>query len=245
MSDSLRPHGLYPWNSPGQNTGVGSLSLLQGIFPTQELNQGLLHCGRILYQLSYEGSLKSKGKDKSLCQGGFPTILYPIECCFWTIKVINGEYSEVQKNAKRKISSFGPHEAQLWSHDLLWPMSCQWRWLVLYQAETSRASAWFFMFSFCRLEGMYVSDIDKNSRWWKWPGWRVIRPHLLISPLPWHVSFVQESSHLRGDTSSDPAAGQCGWFHSCHFPSGKMTRSLNQSRRWDQALSGFPGHKGE
>ena len=35
-SDSLRPHGLYsPWNSPGQNTGVGSLSLLQGIFPTQ------------------------------------------------------------------------------------------------------------------------------------------------------------------------------------------------------------------
>ena len=40
-----------------QNTKVGSLSLLQGIFPTQELNQGLLHCRRILYQLSYEGSL--------------------------------------------------------------------------------------------------------------------------------------------------------------------------------------------
>ena len=38
MSDYLRPHGLYsPWNSPGQNTGVGSLSLLQGIFPTQRL----------------------------------------------------------------------------------------------------------------------------------------------------------------------------------------------------------------
>ena len=35
--DSLQPHELYsPWNSPGQNTGVGSLSLLQGIFPTQE-----------------------------------------------------------------------------------------------------------------------------------------------------------------------------------------------------------------
>ena len=34
LSDSLRPHGLYsPWNSPGQNTGVSSLSLLQGIFP--------------------------------------------------------------------------------------------------------------------------------------------------------------------------------------------------------------------
>ena len=36
VSDSLQPHGLYsPWNSPGQNTGVGSLSLLQGIFPTR------------------------------------------------------------------------------------------------------------------------------------------------------------------------------------------------------------------
>ena len=45
MSNSLRPHGLYsPWNSVGQNTGVGSLSLLQGIFPTQGLNSGLPHC---------------------------------------------------------------------------------------------------------------------------------------------------------------------------------------------------------
>ena len=39
-----------------KNTGVGSLSLLQGIFPTQELNQGLLHCTWILYQLSHQGS---------------------------------------------------------------------------------------------------------------------------------------------------------------------------------------------
>ena len=45
-----------PWDSPGQNTAVGSLFLLQGIFPTQELNRGLLHCRRILYQLSYQGS---------------------------------------------------------------------------------------------------------------------------------------------------------------------------------------------
>ena len=40
-----------------KNTGVVSLSLLQGIFPTQELNQSLLHCSQILYQLSYQGSL--------------------------------------------------------------------------------------------------------------------------------------------------------------------------------------------
>ena len=44
LSDSLQPHG------------VASLSLLQGIFPTQESNQGLLHCRQILYQLSYQGS---------------------------------------------------------------------------------------------------------------------------------------------------------------------------------------------
>ena len=97
VSDSLRPHRLYsPWNSLGQNTGVGSLSLFQGdlpnpgieptspslwadslpaelqgkpkntgvgslfllqqLFPTQESNWGLLHCRRILYQLSYQGS---------------------------------------------------------------------------------------------------------------------------------------------------------------------------------------------
>ena len=45
-----------PWNSPGLDSGVGSLSLLQGIFPTQVSNRGLLHCRRILYQLSCEGS---------------------------------------------------------------------------------------------------------------------------------------------------------------------------------------------
>ena len=53
VSNSLQPHGLHtPWNSLGQNTGVGSLPLLQGIFPTQGSNPGLLHCRQIFYQLS-------------------------------------------------------------------------------------------------------------------------------------------------------------------------------------------------
>ena len=64
--------------SLGQNTGVGSLSFLQGIFPTQESNWGLLHCRWILYQLSYQtltvqgklktfwSSLKTKTKTKTL-----------------------------------------------------------------------------------------------------------------------------------------------------------------------------------
>ena len=57
VSDSLRPYEVYsPWNSPGQDTGVGSLSLPQGIFLTQRLNPGLPHCRQILYQLSHKGS---------------------------------------------------------------------------------------------------------------------------------------------------------------------------------------------
>ena len=57
LCPTLRLHGLYwPWNSPGQNSGVGSLSLLQGIFPTRGSNPGLPHCRHILYQLSHKGS---------------------------------------------------------------------------------------------------------------------------------------------------------------------------------------------
>ena len=57
VSNFLWPHGLHcPWNSPGQNAGVGRLSLLQGIFPTQGLNPGLPHRRQILYQLSHKES---------------------------------------------------------------------------------------------------------------------------------------------------------------------------------------------
>ena len=57
---------MWKWKSlspvwlcdPGQNTGVGSYSLLQGIFPTQGSNLGLQHCKRILYQLSHQGSTR-------------------------------------------------------------------------------------------------------------------------------------------------------------------------------------------
>ena len=63
-SDSSRPHGLYiyiqlarllcPWTSPGKNTGVGSHSLIQGIFLIQGSNLGLPHCRWILYYLSHQ-----------------------------------------------------------------------------------------------------------------------------------------------------------------------------------------------
>ena len=62
VSDSVLPHRRQPtrlprpWDSSGKNTGVGSLSLLQGIFPTQGSNSGLPHCGCILYCLNHQGS---------------------------------------------------------------------------------------------------------------------------------------------------------------------------------------------
>ena len=55
--NSLWLHGLYrQWNSPVQNNGVGSHSLLHGIFPTQGLNPGLPCCRQILHQLNHKGS---------------------------------------------------------------------------------------------------------------------------------------------------------------------------------------------
>ena len=62
MSDSLRPHGLWPTrllcpcNSPGNNTLVGCHSFLQGFFPTQGSNPSLLHCRQILYYRGYQRS---------------------------------------------------------------------------------------------------------------------------------------------------------------------------------------------
>ena len=62
LSDSLWPHGLQPtrllcpWDFPGKNKGEGCCSLLQGIFPTQWSNPGLLHCRQILYHLRHQGS---------------------------------------------------------------------------------------------------------------------------------------------------------------------------------------------
>ena len=76
---TLQPHGQYsPWNSPGQNTGVGSCSLLQGIFPMQGSNLGLPHCRQILYQLSYQGSAV-------YIYGGLVTKSCPTLAIPWTV----------------------------------------------------------------------------------------------------------------------------------------------------------------
>ena len=77
VSSCLWLHELYSsWNSPVQNTRMGSLSLLQGIFPTQESNQSLLHCRWIPYQLSYQGATSFCGilQWKFSCSASFKII---------------------------------------------------------------------------------------------------------------------------------------------------------------------------
>ena len=66
-----------PAEPPGKpkNTGVGSLSLLQGIFLTQESNWGLLHCRWILYQLSYQGTSTCWDISKDAASQGFAELL--------------------------------------------------------------------------------------------------------------------------------------------------------------------------
>ena len=72
---------LCPWDFPGKNTGVGSCSLLQGIFPTQGSNRGLLHCRQILYQLSHQG------KDNYLfTQQTFPKAMELLGFC-WALGI--------------------------------------------------------------------------------------------------------------------------------------------------------------
>ena len=94
VSDSSQPHGLYsPWNSPGQNTGVGSLSFLQGIFPSQGSNPGLPHCRQILYQLSHKGSPRIL--EWVLLHEIFPTqqLNRDLLHCRWITKEETNQYS--------------------------------------------------------------------------------------------------------------------------------------------------------
>ena len=70
VSYSLRLHRLQParllcpWDSPGKNTGEGCHALLQGIFPIQGKNTGLLHCRQILYHLSHQGSMVGDSEER-------------------------------------------------------------------------------------------------------------------------------------------------------------------------------------
>ena len=102
MSSSLRLHGLYSlWNSPGQNTGVGSLSLLQGIFPTQGLNPGLLHCRQILSQLRQTQIVVLKSRDITL-----PTKVCIVKALVFPVVTYGCESRTIKKAERRGTDAF-------------------------------------------------------------------------------------------------------------------------------------------
>ena len=126
MSDSLQPHGPYsPWNSPGQNTGVGSLSLLQGIFPTQGSNPGLLHCRqelshqgrpRILEWVAYpfsRGSSRPRNRTEVSCMAGGFFTRWATREALWFL------YLSSLTMSKAKIMSFNVLWLQIWQSQVL------------------------------------------------------------------------------------------------------------------------------
>jgi len=139
MSESLQPHGwLYTtWNSLGQNTGVGSLFLLQGIFTSQGSNPGLLHCRWILYQLSHQES---------------PRILEWVACPFSRGSSQSRNQTRVSCIAGRVFTSWAVGEALgncecikknllLLKNDLNSP-SKDWTWAPCSDAQTLHRTPW-------------------------------------------------------------------------------------------------------
>ena len=96
-----RPPALQADSLPAEplgkpkNTGMGSLSLLQQNFPTQELNLGLLHCRQILYHLSHQGIIELQGKETVFWVLSTPDFLFPVEpgLKLWMKEVDTSPYS--------------------------------------------------------------------------------------------------------------------------------------------------------
>ena len=106
VSNSLGPHGLYsPWNSLGQNTEVGSLFLLQEIFPNQGLYPGLSHCRQILYQLNHKGSLRI-----------LEWVAYPFSGVSHTIKKWIQRFPELEPIIQSEVSQKEKHQYSILTH---------------------------------------------------------------------------------------------------------------------------------
>ena len=118
-SPSLQVDSL-PTEPPGWNTGVGSLPLLQWMFLTQELNWGLLHCRRILYQLSYEGS-SSRMRNLSLERGQMlVSNRYPLKPTQVRTQGLLMGFKEISQNLRLEVQ---PHR----NWKVIWktfPASC-------------------------------------------------------------------------------------------------------------------------
>ena len=125
MSNSLQPHGRWParifclWSSSGKNTGVGSHSLFQGIFPTQRLNPGLLHCRQILYWLNHQGSPCS-------CQYHIVLVTISLQYCLKSGSLIPPAPLEVTEETKTgdTLWSTVPHIEVYPEKNMVWKSIC-------------------------------------------------------------------------------------------------------------------------
>ena len=158
-----------PWNSPGQNTGMGSPSLLQGIFPTQGLNRGLLHCRQILHQLSHKGSPRilewvaypfSSGSSCprnrtgiSCIAGGFFTnwggLCFNVNICFVVLLL---QFLKVERSPSFFNTAFGNY---LFSSFFLLP---------LFVSSEARGLFW-LLFTVCLVSGLVPGTCAFSSCW--------------------------------------------------------------------------------
>ena len=102
-----------PLNSPGQNARVGRLSLLQGIFPTKELNPGLPYRSQILYQLSHQVSNNQDSEVTVVFSPSFPTnfkLTTAFPLLFFCSESLPLSFSSVQFSHSVMSSSLRPHE---------------------------------------------------------------------------------------------------------------------------------------
>ena len=158
VSDSLRPHGLYsPWNSLGQNTGVGSLSLLQGIFPTQGSNPGLPQCRQILYQLSHQGS---------------PGILEWVAYPFSSGSSSPRNWTRVACIAGRFFTSWATREAQVYIQSYIIPIEasrhlCELGEESAQQRKVTQQRAWPGSSHFMELDMVDETESWHSLLWWR------------------------------------------------------------------------------
>ena len=137
MYDSLHPFRiqptrlLCPWDSPGKNTGVGCHALLQGIYPTQGSNPGLLHCSRILYRQSHQGvCVKNYLQMIELCLHFCVFSIFSIMCKFIL-------YFEIKKTCRQKTYKKGKENNQNTSlYDLIFKSRQGYYYLHLINEDT-------------------------------------------------------------------------------------------------------------
>ena len=106
----VTPWKYSPWKSSGQNTGVGSCSLLQGIFSIQGSNSSFLHCRWILYQLSHQGSpftfggtkVGMKRDDEKVVHIYWASNLYLVSNICWCFESISQHFQQMLKHTYRK-----------------------------------------------------------------------------------------------------------------------------------------------